>query len=386
MSANGREPKAAERGAVLVETALVVGVILTMLLFSIQVGVLGFLQITVDAASFVDAHLVSVGVANGTTPEQATSKIFPQVAPSLIASTVAPAPSPSVPVDYGYNSTNAAEQSASITHRDGGAAMIEPTLETATVTKPNILSMFGKSVGVRGQSIEAVWLECGIHANVSNSAGGCNPGAASTFQGDYFSAGEHAPPYFIGFDYLHHCTDAQPWTACSTTGVNFLALGTSEFLHAAAGPQVGNWANAQPGAGGLAGTSTFSLMACHQRVFALIAAYFSQFTTLTQYYSAPSLNPVAAGFSNGAVVFYSLWGYAPNTYPNVMTTRSGMNDFSLGPPLPENITGTVQNFDVATDQNVDNVYGWDVKVAQGVAPGGTLSVGSIPTTPQRNCP
>ncbi len=385
MSPNSERAKHGTRGAVLVETALVVGVILTMLLFSIQVGVLGFLQITVDAASFVDAHLVSVGVAASMSPQQATSNIFPQIAPSLIASTVAPAPSPSVPVDYGYNSTDAAEQSASATHRNGGASMIEPTLETATVTKPNIFSMFGKSVGVRSQSVEAVWLECGIHANVSNSASGCSPGAASTFQGNYFSAGEHAPPYFIGFDYLHHCNNPQPWTSCTNAGVNFLALGTSEFLHAAAGEQVGNWANPLPGAGGLAGTSTFSLMACHQRVYALIAGYFSLFPTLKEYYDTPSINPAGAGQTNAAVVFYSLWGTTSALYPSYTTTRSGMNDFGLGPPIAQNVTGTVQNFDVPTDQNIDTVYGWDNKVAPGTAPGGALSVGTIPTTPQTNC-
>ncbi len=377
----------AERGAVLVETALVVGVILTLLLFSIQVGVLGFLQITADAASFMDAHLVAVGVAASTSPQTATHAIFPQIAPAQITSTVAPAPSPSVPVDYGYNSLDAATQSASATHRNGGASMMEPTLETASVAKPNIFRLLGKSVGVRSESVDALWLECGIHSNVSNTSTGCSPGAASTFQGNYFTAGENAPPYFVGFDFLHHCNDYQPWTACNANGLNFLALGVGEYLHAQAGSQDGNWDNPIAGAGGLAGTSTFSLIACHQRVYAGIAAYFaqSQFQTLYGYYAARSPNPIALGLPNGEVVFYSLWEYPPDSnYPNVTTTRRGFTDFGVGPPGAP--TGTVQNFDAVTDSLVDDVYSWDTKVALGTPPGGSLSVGSLPTNPQSNCP
>ncbi len=380
MSGPSRRAKNSVRGAVLVETALVVGVILTMLLFSIQVGALGFLQVTVDAASFVDAHLVSVGVAASMSPEQATHGIFPQIAPAQIVSTVAPAPSPSVPVDYGYNSINSNTQNQSATHRNGGTTMMEPTLETATVSKPNIFSIFGKSVGVTGESVDALWLECGIHANVSNTTTGCSPGAASTFQGNYFTAGEHAPPYFVGFDFLHHCNDYQPWTTCA--GVNFLALGTSEFLHASAGNQAGNWANVQPGIGGLAGTSTFSLMACHQRVYAQIASYFSHYNTLYGYYQA--LNP-NRNVPNGEVVFYSEFEYPPDSiYPNRPNTRRGLNDFTVG--TPGNPTNTVETFDPTTDSLISNVYSWDTAVALGTQPSVAVSVGSNPTHPEKACP
>src|SRR5271165_5015655 len=90
------------RGAALVETALVVGVVLVMVLGAVQIGVIGYLQMTADAASFVNAHQNVVGVSSGS-PASATSQVFPQIASSDITTTVLPAPSPTIYVDYGYN-------------------------------------------------------------------------------------------------------------------------------------------------------------------------------------------------------------------------------------------------------------------------------------------
>ncbi len=393
------------RGAVLVETALVVGVILTIFLFSLQVGVLGFLQLTVDAASYMDAHLVSVGVNTSAsmTPQKATSLIFPQISPAQIVSTVAPAPSPSVPIDYGYNSTDSTVQGAmgsSLTHRNGGVSMLEPTLETATVTKPNMLSLFHKSVGVTGESTDALWLECGIHANVSNSNAGCSPGAASTFQGNYFTTGEHAPPYFVGFDFLHHCNDAQPWgSACSSTGINFLALGTAEFLHAAVGSQQGDWFFSNPGVGGAVNQSVFSFVGCHQRAYAIIAATLQNYPTLYGYYQAPSVWAAQNGYAgygyngnaatNGAAIWYQMYNYTnpatQNLYPYLPNNSPlrGFNNFLTG---PAGVSTTVIDWDNATDNAVHEIYSWDGVVALGATPGGSLGVGSNPTYPDKNCP
>jgi hypothetical protein len=388
----GRVPHGA-RGAVLVETALVVGVILTMLLFSIQIGVLGFLQITVDAASFVDARWATVGVKD-TTPgahANSTSAIFTQVAPNQIVSTVAPAPSPSVPVDYGYNDPNAALQAASLTNRHGGASMMLPTQQISTVTVPSVLSLFGKRVGAASQSVDALWLECGIHVNVSNGNAACSPAAtgagSAAFSGNYFSAGEDAPPYFVGLTHIHHCTDNQPWTLCSTNGTNFLAEGSAEFLHAPAGSQAGNWTNALPGAGGVANATTFWLMACHQRTYAIIAAAIVPYPTLTQYYNAYSswaaTNGYGTAIPNAEAIYYQMHnfdGVWPNTIGATSTASSrGMTSFATGPP---NLSGWVIDWDSYTDTYVGRVYSWDTQVAAGAQPG---TVGSNATHPESYC-
>ena len=386
----GLDPKRhGERGAVLVETALTVGIILTILLFSVQAGVLGFLQLTFDAASFVDARLAAVGVSN-TTPgahANSTSAIFRQVSPSQITSTVAPAPSPSVPVDYGYNSTNASQQAASITDRHGGVSMMLPTQQTSTIAKPSFFKIFGKSVGVASQSVDALWLECGIHVNVSNGNNSCSPAAvgagSAAYAGNYFSSGEDAPPYFVGLNHFHHCTDAQPYSTCTTAGSDFLAIGSAEFLHGPAGNQTGNWTNALPGAGGDSYATTFWLMGCHQRTFAVIAAALVPYATLTQYYNATNSWAAANGYgsvTNAEAIYYQLnavdgsWPYSA-TYPS----KRGMNSFANGPP---GLSNWVIDFDQTTDTYVGRVYGWDTQVAAGAQPG---TVGSNATYPQNYC-
>ena len=374
----------------LVETALVVGVILTMLLFSIQAGVLGFLQLTFDAASFVDARLAAVGVLD-TSPgahANSTSAIFPQVAPAQIVSTVAPAPSPSVPVDYGYNSKNSTTQANSITNRHGGVSMMLPTQQISTITKPSFFSIFGKKVGVASQSVEALWLECGIHVNVSNANAGCSPtsrGAGSAaFQGNYFTDGEDAPPYFVGLNHFHHCLDAQPYTSCSTGGSNFLALGSAEFLHAPAGGQAGNWLNGLPGVGGTGGASTFWLMACHQRTYAIIAAAFAKFPSLQTYYDttsswAQTYYPQYGVVPNAEAIYYQMYNI-DFSWPNYQSTSSrGMNSFATGPP---NLWAWVIDFDQYTNTYIGRVYNWDAQVAAGSQPG---SVGSNATRPENSC-
>ena len=55
----------------MLETALTVGIGLTMLLFAVQVGALGFLQVTADAASFSAARAVAVGVPSASTVDVA---------------------------------------------------------------------------------------------------------------------------------------------------------------------------------------------------------------------------------------------------------------------------------------------------------------------------
>lgn len=396
MNATPRRKGHRLRGAVLVETALVVGVILTMLLFSIQVGVLGFLQLTFDAASFVDARFAAVGVAD-TSPAghaNATSTIFPQIAPAQIASTVAPAPSPTVPVNYGYNDPNAANQAASLTNRHGGVSMMLPAQQTSTITKPAFFSLFGKKVGVGSQSIDALWLECGIHVNVSNGNAGCSPAAAgvgsAAYQGNYFTTGENAPPYFVGLNHIHHCTDAQPWTTCSTVGTDYLALGSAAFLHGPAGLQVGNWLANSPGAGGDAGATTFWLMGCHQRTYAIIAAGLAPFPDLQAYYSAfPNAFAVANGYpattTNAQAIFAQMYNFDGN-YPAFPTTasRRGMNDFQTGALslAVANNGGWILNFDLKTNQYIGRVYAWDTEVVAGAQPG---TVGSNATHPEAYC-
>jgi len=336
------------RGAVIVETALVVGIILTMLLFSVQIGVLGFLQITVDAASFVNARQNALSF---TSPNTSTAQIFNQVnGGSDISGVVMAAPSPSIPVDYQYNSTNATAQSSSSQNRHGGAAMMQPTLYQATVQKTGILSLLGRSVGVSGQSLEPFWQECGAHFNVANAAPGC--GMASpppNYQVNYFKKGENTPPYYASMNNVEHCREAQPWTTCSSDNFDFMALGIGEYLH------YPNWRITLPGASGLAGATTFQQMACHQRAFAKLANFF---------YGKKDL-----------IAIYNLYLPAINAEMyDSQGNKRGFNNFAQ-----------FAGFDAVTNGAIQQIYSWDRFIQVGYAPATYKEPNEYPLNPSAGC-
>jgi hypothetical protein len=367
-----------QRGAVVVETALVIGIGLTLLLFSVQVGVLGFLQITADAASFVDAHQNVVGSLNTAGPEAATHAIFPEIATGDIAGVPQAAPSASVPVDYGYNSTNPAELAASNQNRHGGVSMLQPVLYSTTVTPHSYFTRLGKKLGVSGADVEPLWTECGAHHDVVNSNGGCGGSSSnpSNYQVNYFSQGENTPPFYVGFNYMEHCLDNQPWYAnCSSSGTiggtNFIALGMGEYL------DTDNWSAGQPGASGtgvgvgvgaiaVAPNSTFEYAACHQRVYAQLAQFFAQYPDLTTI------------FNDYQPAITSDWVYNPQTDYRVW------NEFDKTPGgvfvIPYIGPGTS-----STDLLIKQVYSWDAQVQQGYAPSTYKEPGVYPLNPGGGC-
>ncbi|GAC1576510.1 MAG: hypothetical protein NVS3B7_09450 [Candidatus Elarobacter sp.] len=78
--------KAASRGSALVETALTVGVVLMMLLGTVQFGVLGFRQIAQDGAAFVAARTYAQTPAAGATSAATTANgAFDAIPSSTIA-------------------------------------------------------------------------------------------------------------------------------------------------------------------------------------------------------------------------------------------------------------------------------------------------------------
>jgi hypothetical protein len=316
----------------MVETALFVSATLIFMLGIIQIGVLGYLQLTTDAAAYYDARANVLTVTSGT-PEQATHNAFPQISIANVQPTAVPAPTPSIAVDYGYNDPNPTVQANSASNRHGGASMMTPEQLQATVNVPGLVHILGNSLGVNGVAIEAKWVECGTHDDIANE--GCSlasPGPYS--QNNYFTQGENTPPYFVGFNYLQECSLPGPWgeytgqgdsdlywrnpsanssgstgyynwfqsfngagpgspagsppsnltvdwsnggTPCANgnnngnPSISFLALGVAGFLDST------NWSDTSPGVSGASSTGTgqsvFEAFACHQRVYATIAEY-----------------------------------------------------------------------------------------------------------------
>ena len=427
----------------MVETALFVSATLVFMLGIIQIGVLGYLQLTTDAAAYYDARANVLTVSSGT-PEQATNNAFPQISIANIQPTAVPAPTPSVAVDYGYNDPSASVRATSQSNRHGGASMMTPEQLQATVDVPGLAHILGKSLGVNGVAIEAKWVECGTHDDIANE--GCSlasPGPYS--QNNYFTQGENTPPYFVGFNYLQECSLNGPWgeytgqgdssldwqnpaasyasgsdylayfasfsgappsgltvdwsnsgTPCangSNSGnpnISFLALGVAGFLDSS------NWSDTSPGVSGASSTGTgqavFEAFACHQREYATIGEYLeaNPYQPLVEWQSQeadPTQNP------NNQV------GLLTNLYDN-----GNGGAFAAGYPSNSSGAGTIaipeiiQSFaswEGFTDNThysahndiyngaVQTVYGWDVSVNAGAPK--TDPTYSDPTSPEKGC-
>jgi TadE-like protein len=346
--------KGAPRGAALAETALVVGVILIMILGSVQLGVVGYLQMTADAAAFLNAHQNAVGDVNAL---PATESVFPQFGPLNISASAAPAPAPTVYVDYGYNDPNPLVAAASVNNRHGGASMMEPTQLTSTVTKSNVINLLGVPLNVEGSMIEPQWLENGAHFDVANSP---NYGQSSgtNFQENYFSGGENTPPYFVGYNYIENCPDAQPWattaTGCSATpGVQFRALGIAEHLDDSV------WElpdGVVPGPSNPGALLAFAQVACHQYWYSQLATFFANNSSLGALQApAPNSGNAISPLPNSN---YFYWGTAFNTGFGAATAYSGP------------IAGS------QADTAIQRIYSWDAIVTSGVSH--STGVGSNP--------
>jgi Flp pilus assembly protein TadG len=358
-----------ERGAVLVETALIVSTALTLMLFTVDIGILGFAQVSADAASFLDAHENVVGVGTGT-PEQNVAGIFPIIQSNAMTTEVVPAPTPSVQVNYGYNSSNNA---GSANQRLGGVSMMQPVQLQVTVSPPPFFTIAGQSVGVSSQQVEPQWTECGPHYNVANEDVACGSAGAPQFTTATYTQAENTPPYYVGYNLLTHCADSQPWgdtangapsATCQTA--NFLALGVSSYLY------VNNWSRTTPGISGAPGVATFYASAFHQRVYSNIAQFFASYPTLPALY---------ADYTNH---IYNQLGVA--NFQARPPTTGGFSDFTSWTAFAASNTNDAAKADPnGIDEAIQCVYSWDQVITQGYAPQSYTYPGEYPLNPEKPC-
>jgi len=357
-----------ERGAVLVETALIVSTALTLMLFTVDIGILGFAQVSADAASFLDAHENVIGVSSGT-PEQDVAGIFPIIQSGAMTTQVVPAPTPSVQVNYGYNTG----ETGSANQRLGGVSMMQPVQLQVTVSPAPFFSIAGQSVGVSSQAIEPKWTECGPHYNVANEDVACGSAGAPANSTATLATGENTPPYYVGYNLMTHCTDAQPWgdtangaphATCQAT--NFLALGMASYLDSM------NWGPTRSaGVSGALGTSTFDAAAFHQRVYSNIAQFFAKY---------PTLFPLYYDYSTNIYQQLGIGSFLSQPLSTGFTNNTAWNEFAVSntlDPLKADPNGI--------DEAIQCVYGWDQTITQGYAPATYTEPGEYPLNPEKAC-
>lgn len=281
------------RGAVLVETAVVTAAVLTLVLGALELGVLGFIQITVDAGAFLNAHYNAIG-ASGTQASNATVAVFPQIKAANISTQVQPAstPDPTFMIDYGFGAPNASN------NRHGGASMMQPYLQQTQIQQ-KVFSLLGLNFYVQSAATEPNWLESDQEYNLQGSPYGANQFTGTTdprTTANYFSAGENTPFYYLSANYMLACGTAGSWGVSNGNCPNtlFHALGMAEHL------ENWNWGNANAGVSGptynysnptyLASTGAFEEMACHQRMYSQIGKFFSDANTSAAAASTDPLN------------------------------------------------------------------------------------------------
>jgi hypothetical protein len=371
---------------VLVESAIVTASLLTLVLGMIQMGVLGFLQITVDAGAFLNAHQNAIGVNDAAGASDATHLVFPQIQASAIANTVQTAPSPLVPVDYGYNGTTA-QQAASATSRHGGASVMQPYLSQTTISQTPF-TIFGQPFLVHSQASEANWLETMPEWGIANTNyGGAYSATNSQYDTSAFAQGENSPPFYMSGNWFNHCKTPGVWGApgstagrgvCaapgSTTSTSaVIPLGVGEYLDTL------NWANGVAGVGGPVGspggstTGTFEAAACHQRVYATLTYFFENLTE--------------NNYGDAAQFATDPLNYLETTYNPYYYNRTGYTDFSSTSASffgqwPNGATH--HTLDTEATTAIQTIYGWDDQTSyQGNS--GLYGVGNNPVHPTTGC-
>jgi hypothetical protein len=367
----------ASRGAITVESALVVASILVFVLGMLQFGLLGFIQITVDAGAFLNAHQNAIGVNDVLGPADATHKVFNQIQSASITNTVQTAPSPLVPVNYGYNGTTA-QQTASGTNRHGGASVLQPYIAQTTIVQ-NVFSFLNQSFTVHGQASEANWLESEPYFNVGNASYGSPYSATNTqLNTSVFTQGENTPLFYMSLNYVHHCETPGTWgnSTGSSRGVcpspDTMVYGVGEYLDTT------NWAIANPGIGGsptCAGAygcpGTFEAAACHQRMLSTIVFFFQYLKGNYAGNSAPfATDPLA---------------WLEKAYNPYYFNQSGYTNFRNANFFAQAVNGYGSDaIDGLANNAIKTIYGWDVDHGY-YGSGGLYGVGNNPLSPTAGC-
>jgi hypothetical protein len=365
-----RPPRSAERGSIIVESAIVIAALLVFVLSLLQFGALGFLQITVDAGAFLNAHQNAIGVTDPLGPADATHQVFPQIQSASISNTVQTAPSPYVPTDYLYNGTTSEKASAG-TNRHGGASMLQPYLSQTTISQ-NVFSLLNQNFAAHSQASEPTWLESAPLWDAADIDYGTAYSATnSEINSSIFANGENSPLYYMSLNKINHCTTPGSWGSSGSRGIcpapDILTLSSGEYL------DYYNWSNGTAGIGGysnstgpLGTTGTFEAAACHQRMLSTMVYFF-------QYLEANDFGN-SAGFATDPL------NWLETTYNPYYYNRSGYTNFSTVNFFSQRPNGASSDgIDTLANNAIKEIYGWDVENYLGAG------LGVNPLYPTRGC-
>ncbi len=229
------------------ETVVVLGMSLTLLFGTFELGLIGYTQLSSDGAAFVAAHASVLGKD----PTAAIASPFPIANGANVTVTQTPPNTTDVPVNY---QSGQAQQN----NRHGGVQVVRPSQTQVTVDQTG-----GLAGGVLGQfDIAGAFIEGNmLVSDTGFDLAGSTINDPTAKMNTYFSDDGNTPPYFIGFRYMWHCANPVSGVNCASSGTVMAALGMAEYLDGS------NWD--QP-ADGIGPSAVYAAMLLHQQVFANI--------------------------------------------------------------------------------------------------------------------
>ncbi len=288
-------PCVATRGAALVETALTLGFTMLMVLGAVQIAAMGFYQMELDGATFFMAHNYSAGSTNLSSLDAALAPVFPNVKLNFTPAPASP-PLTNVPVNF--------TQWGNLKNRFGGASLLRPQrIQVSSSMNLNWLSVLGKSVTLSSGSVDGKSM-IGNHDDDAQGVAYDSSAAYSTLEEPLTGDDQNVPPYYLNLAFIWYCGDAIPWgPTCANRTLR--ALGLGEYL------KNDNYKALQNGVGP---DGVFQTAACHQRIYADLAAAFP--ATMPAYASGGNYDwaggPSSVSAWNGASfkLVYG-WDYMP---------------------------------------------------------------------------
>ena len=196
----------AKRGGAVIETALSVTFGLLCIFGGLQLGLIGYQQISADGAAFIAQH-VDDQLADG---EQVSSSTYSRISPSDLNRAPHPSATPSEQaIDYGYSNATNRHGGASVT----GAVSVETVARhQMNFALPFLAQFFGTTL--QGDTVSQFQAEESPGWNVS---GAVNSDQALQNSAPWYATNDHTPPYFVSRNYMMHCADAYPWISCGHT-------------------------------------------------------------------------------------------------------------------------------------------------------------------------
>ncbi len=339
-----KRPSLASLGSALAETAIILSFTLMVLFGGVQIALVGFMQTQLDAATYMYSHASSLGETNYTDLNSSLAGMFPSLSLSSWGSSNVTSGNPlstdtsTMPNFIEWGST---------TDRYGGASIIRSQLmQTQGTTSVKGLSELGGTVTLNAGMVEGE----SMVGNHDDDAQGVSYNS-STVYGSLVNPlnlggtgdDQNVPPYYVAQGFMFYCNEQFDFgTDCEDYTTSLRSLGLAEYLKDDENDDAGNYTTTQVPDDGIGLGGTFATMACHQRIYADLAAAF------------PSTMPTPS----------------PSPGPN-----NDWDEQSTGP-------GTVSAWGGASFQMV---YSWDVQGSYTETPGSSTFANEYPLSPQDGC-